>query len=115
MDTGWDAVGDGLALWIVAGDGWEGTGGQVGVTIGVEVDREVSKVGWAGGGRTAVRDGVGCDGCGDVGVTAGVGVDIYTYTYTHTEADLAHMTPWARHHISAPPPHPPYGGASPSF
>ena len=75
VDTCWDAVGDGLALWIIAGDGWEGTSGQVGVTIGVEVDRGVSKVGWAGGGGISARGGVGCDGCGDVGVTAGVDVD----------------------------------------
>ena len=47
----------------------------MGVTISVEVDRGVLKVGWAGGGGIAVRGGVGCDGCGEVGVTAGVDVD----------------------------------------
>ena len=66
VDTCWDTVGDGLGLWIMAGDGWKVTSGQVGVTIGVEVDRGVSEVGWAGVGGISARGGVGCDGRGDV-------------------------------------------------
>ena len=50
----WDVVSDGPAVWIGAGDGWEGASGQVNVTVGMEVDRGVSKVGSAGGGGTAI-------------------------------------------------------------
>ena len=48
-------------LWVGAGDGLEGVTGRVGVTVGVEVDR---------GCGSAVWDGVGSDGCGEVDVTA---------------------------------------------
>ena len=38
-DAGVDrGISDGLAVWIGAGDGWEGVSGQVGMTVGVEVD-----------------------------------------------------------------------------
>ena len=47
VGIGWDDASDGLAMWIEAGDGWEGAGGQVDVTVGVKVDRGVSMVGSA--------------------------------------------------------------------
>ena len=50
MGIGWDDASDGLAMWIEAGDGWEGAGGHVDVTVGVEVDCGVSVVGCAAGG-----------------------------------------------------------------
>ena len=31
VGIGWDDAGGGLAMWIEAGDGWEGAGGQVDV------------------------------------------------------------------------------------
>ena len=69
-DGGVGIVSDGLAVWIGAGDGWEGASGQVDVTVGVEVDCGVSKVGSAAGGGTAIRGEVESDGCGEVDVTA---------------------------------------------
>ena len=61
-DAGVDrGISDGLAMWIGAGDGWEAGSGQVGVAMGVEVDR---------GGGSTVWDGLGSDGCGEVDVTA---------------------------------------------
>ena len=60
VDTGWDAVTDGLTVWVGAGGGWEDVVGRVGVLAGVEVD---------GGSGSAVRSGVGGDGC-EVDVTA---------------------------------------------
>ena len=44
MGIGCDVVSDGLAVWIGAGDGWEGASGQVDVTVGVEVDRGVPRL-----------------------------------------------------------------------
>ena len=58
VDKGWDAVSDGLAVWVGAGDGWEGVSGRVGTIVGVEVDRGCGSAAW---------DGVGC---GEVDVTA---------------------------------------------
>ena len=61
-DAGVDrGISDGLAVWIGAGDGWETGSRRVGVAMGVEVDR---------GGGSAVWDGLGSDGCGEVDVTA---------------------------------------------
>ena len=61
-DAGVDrGISDGLAMWIRAGDGWEAGSRQVGVAMGVEVDR---------GGGSTVWDGLGSDGCGEVDVTA---------------------------------------------
>ena len=37
MDTGWDVVTDGLAVWVGAEGGREGVVGRVGVTAGVVV------------------------------------------------------------------------------
>ena len=74
MGIGCDVVSDGLAVWIRAGDGWEGASGQVDVTIGVEVDRGMSKVGSAAGGGRAIQGKVESDGCGEVDVTAEVDV-----------------------------------------
>ena len=55
VGTGWDAVTNGLAVWVGAGGGWEGVLGRIGVLAGVEA---------GGGGGSAVRSGVGSDGCG---------------------------------------------------
>ena len=61
VGTGWDAVTNGLAVWVGAGGGWEGVLGRISVVAGVEV---------GGGGGSVVRSGVGSDGCGEVDVTA---------------------------------------------
>ena len=61
VDKGWDAISDGLAVWIGAGNGWEAVSGRVAVTMDVEVVR---------GGGSAVWDGLGSDGCGEVNVIA---------------------------------------------
>ena len=74
MDTGCDVASDELAVWIRGGDGKEGASGPMDLTVGVEVDCGVSKVGSAGGGGTTIRGEVACVGCGEVDVTAEVDV-----------------------------------------
>ena len=67
-DEGVDrGISDGLAVWIGSGDGWEAVSGRVSVTVGVEVDR---------GGGSAVWDGLGSDGCGEVDVTVELDVGL---------------------------------------